>query len=79
MNQPPIIFYNRSCLDKKDHYTPDLLPSAVFVASENCVITLTTPYDYPQLLHLTFDDPNPIHAMNIYKPYCVRGENRILI
>ena len=31
--------------DKIDRYTPDLIPAAIYVASENSVGTLTTPSD----------------------------------
>ena len=64
LNLPPIIIDYRLCLDKRAFYTPDLLPAAISVASENSDGTFTTPSDSPQHLVINSYDPNHIHAMN---------------
>ena len=64
-------------------YAPYLLPDAISVASENSVITLTTPSDSPYLLP-TYD-PNTIHVLKEYVPlkgrvhrgYCCMKHGRI--
>ena len=63
LNIPPIIIDGRPHQDKRARYSPDLLPAAIYVASENHVSTLTIPSDPPQVLVLTSDDPNHRHAM----------------
>ena len=60
---PPIIIDDVPVPEKIAHYTPDLFPTAIYVASENYVSTLTNPSNSPQLLLLTYDDPNPRHDM----------------
>ena len=50
LNPPPINIDDRPHPHKIAHYTPDLLPAATSVASENCVSTFTTPSDLPQPL-----------------------------
>ena len=37
-----------------------MLLAAIYVSSENSASTLTTPYDSPQLLLLTFISPIPV-------------------
>ena len=59
LNLPPIIIDDRPNLDKRARYTPDLLPSDIYVVSKNSVSSLNTPSDSTQLLLLTSDDPNP--------------------
>ena len=66
LNLPPITIDDRPRLDKRSHYTPNLLPNSISVASKNSDSTLNTPYDSLQLLILNFDDPNPRHAKNKY-------------
>ena len=61
-------------MDKQARYIPDLLQSAISVASENSINTFTTPYDSPQLILLTSDDPNHHHAMKKYETYHVSME-----
>ena len=46
-----------------------MLPAAIYVASENSVSTFTNPYDSPELLVLTSDYPNQIHATDKDEPY----------
>ena len=58
---PPITIDDRTHPHKRARYTPDLLPAAISVSSENSVSTLTTPSDSPDLL--PFDDPNTLHVM----------------
>ena len=50
---------------KRARHTPDLIPAAISVASENYLCTLTTPSDFPRLIILTYDYPNPPHSMKI--------------
>ena len=74
LNLPPITIYDRPLMDKQARYIPDLLQSAISVASENSINTFTTPYDSPQLILLTSDDPNHHHAMKKYETYHVSME-----
>ena len=68
----------------KEPGTPDLLPDAISVASENSVSTLTTPYNSLDLL--TSDDPNTLHVMNkdvpfkgrVNRIYCCRKHSQII-
>ena len=69
LNLPPINIEDIPRPDKIAHYNPDMLPSDIYVASEKYVSTLTAPYDYTQLIVLTFDDNNPHHAMENEKPF----------
>ena len=50
LNLPPITIDDRPNPQKIARYTPDMHPYAISVASKKYVITLTTPYDSPQLL-----------------------------
>ena len=70
-NLTPINIDDRPRPDKGYQYTPDMLPAAISVASEN-IFTLTTPSDSLQLLIITTDDTNSHHATNKYESYCVR-------
>ena len=47
LNLPPITINDRACLHKRERYTSYLLPATISVASENSVINLTTPSDFP--------------------------------
>ena len=68
---------------KRAQYAPDLLPFVIYVASENSVITLTTPSDFLDLIPT--DDPNTLHVLNKYVHlkgrvkigYCCRKHGRI--
>ena len=66
LNLPPIIIDDRPKLHKIACYTLHLLPANISVASENSVITLTTPSDSPKILLLPSDDPNHRHAIKKY-------------
>ena len=66
LNLPPINFDDRTLSHKIAHYTPDLLPYAISVASENASITLTTTSDSPYIL--PSDDPITLHVMKKYVP-----------
>ena len=66
LNPPPITIDGRPRRYKISSYTPDLLTSNIDVASENSVITLTTPYDSSLLLLLSSNDPNPPHSIKKY-------------
>ena len=69
LNINPITIDDRPCLHKISCYTPDLLPSAISVASGNSVSNLTAPPDSPHLLLLTSDDPNPPHVIKKNETY----------
>ena len=45
-------------------YDPDLIPAAIFVASEKYVSILTNPSDFPDLLPT--DDTNTLHVLKKY-------------
>ena len=47
LNLHPITIDDRPRLHKISLYTPDLLPTVIYVASENSVSTLTTPSGLP--------------------------------
>ena len=67
---------------KRSQYAPDLLPSAIYVAYENSVSTLTTPSDFPDIL--PNDDPNTLHVLRkdvpskgrFHRGYCCRKHVR---
>ena len=67
MNLPPITIEDRPHLHKRVLYTPDLLPFAISVASENAFSNLTTPSYSPYLL--PSDDPNTLYVIIEYEPY----------
>ena len=67
LHWPPIKIDDRSCLYKRARYTLDLLPAAIYGASENSVSTLTTPSDSPDILPSY--DANTIHVMKKYVPF----------
>ena len=67
LNLPPITTDDRPHLHKRYHFTPDLLPAAISVASENYFSTLTALSDLPDLL--PSDDHNTLHVMKKYEPY----------
>ena len=69
MNLPRITIDDIPRLQKRAQYTPDMLPDAISVASENSVSNFSTPYDSPYILHT--DDLNTHHVMNMDVP--VRG------
>ena len=81
-NLPPINFDDRPRPHNRALYTSDMTPANVSVVSENSFSTLTTPYDYPDLL--PSDDPNTIHVIKIDLPvlgrrqrgYCCRIYNK---
>ena len=52
LNLPPITIDDRPHLHKISRYTPDLLPSDIYVASKNSVSTLTTSSYLPRLFLL---------------------------
>ena len=66
LNLPPITFDFRPLPHKRAHYTADLPPAAISIASENDFITLTTPSESPDLL--PSDDPNTLHVMKNFVP-----------
>ena len=71
MNLPPITIDDRPPPPHKIvQYTPYLLPSTIFVASENSDSNLTTPSDSPDIL--TTDDTNNIYVMKKDDPYSGR-------
>ena len=66
LHLPPITIDDRHSLHKRSRYKPDLIPAAIFVASENVVSILIDPYYLPQLILLPSYDPNPPHAIKKY-------------
>ena len=38
--------------------TPDMFPAAIYFDSGNSVSTFKTPYEYPQVILLTYDAPD---------------------
>ena len=84
MHLPPITIYDSPPPHKRSCYAPDQLPAAIYAASENYVITLTTLNDLPDLLPT--DGPNTFHVMKKDMPlkggfnrgYCCRKHGRII-
>ena len=70
LNLPSITFDDRPCPYKRSRYTPDLLPTAIYVASKIYFINLTTP-SYSQDI-LTYDDTNTFHVVNKYETFLGR-------
>ena len=68
---------------KRARYAPNLIPAAIYVASENSVSTLTNPYDYPDIIPT--DDNNTIHVLKkdvhlkgrLHRGYCCMKHGRI--
>ena len=61
MHIPPVTIEYRPPPHKRAQYAPDLLTVVISVSSENSIITLNTPSDYPGLLPT--DDPNALHVI----------------
>ena len=70
LNLSPMPLYDSSRPNKKDHYTPNLLPYAIYVASGNSGSTLTNPSDPPQDSVLTSYAPSTGHTTMRDKPGC---------
>ena len=68
MHLPPITIDDRPPPPphKRAPYTPELIPAAIYVASENSVSTLTTPSESTDILPT--DYPNTLHVMKKYMP-----------
>ena len=77
LNPPPITIDDRPRSHKRARYTPDMLPAAISIASENYFSTLTTPSYSPYII--TSDDTNTLHVMKKYVPFLGSVKNRILI
>ena len=60
-NIPPVPIDYSPLLNKRAHYTPDLIPDSSYNASKNYVSTLTTPSESPQYIILTPGAPNTHH------------------
>ena len=83
LHLPPITIGDIPPPHKINRCTPDLLPDAISIASENYVSTLTTPYDSPDLLPA--DASTHIHIMKKILPfqgrfnrgYCCRKHSKI--
>ena len=67
LHLPTIAIDYRPRPHKISQYTPDMLPDAISVDSENYVSTFTTLSDSPNIL--TYDDHNTIHVMKKYVPF----------
>ena len=52
---------------ERSHYTPDLIPDAISVASEDYFSTLTTPSVFSDIL--PYSDTKTLHVMNKYLPF----------
>ena len=61
-NLPPMTIDDRPPPHKRACCIPDLLRSAISVASDNIVNNFTTTSDFPDIL--TYDDRNNLHVMN---------------
>ena len=70
LNLPPITFDDRPRPHKRSRYTPDLLPYAISVASENYFSTLITSSVSTDLL--PSDAPNNLHFIKKYEPFLDR-------
>ena len=57
-----------SILNRRYQYTPDLPPSAIYVASGIYIITLTTTSEPPKVSLLTYDATDTDHIIMIEKP-----------
>ena len=79
----PFMIYLPPPPHKRSRYAPDLIPSAISVASENYVSTLTTPSNFEYLLPT--DYPNTLHVLKkdvllkgrLHRGYCCRKHGRI--
>ena len=71
----PITIHYITHPHKKDRYTPALPPADISFASENYVITLTTPSDPPRIFILPSDDSNHTHEIKKDKTY--RGKAKL--
>ena len=71
LNLPPTTIDYRPCPHKRALHTPDLLPAAISVTSENYFIAMTTLFYSSDIL--PSDDYNPLHVMKKYE----KGEKRI--
>ena len=54
---PPMPIGDSLITNKRDLYTPDLLPCAIYADSGKSVSTLTDPSDPPKCIPLTSDAP----------------------
>ena len=72
LNIPPITIDDSPIPNKRSWYTPDTLPSAIYVASGNSVNVFTNPSDYLQLLEPKYDDTDTQHTIISYN-HCRAG------
>ena len=77
LNIPPMPIDDSPCPNKISHYTPDLLPAAIYVASETSVSTFTNPYDSPGVIVLTSNAPKIEDCGKLKIGYCTRRHGRI--
>ena len=56
-----------SSIPQKIHYTPDLLPDAIYVTSGNYVSNFNTPSESPQVIIINHDSPETDHIIMIDK------------
>ena len=69
--------------NKRDRYAPNLFPAKIYVASKNSVSTLTTAYDFPDIL--TTYGQKTIHVLKkalpvyglVHRGYCYRKHGQI--
>ena len=67
-NLPPMTIDDSSIPNKRAHYTSDLLPADIYVASEKYIITLAAPYDSSQVILPSSDAPSTDHIVMRDKP-----------
>ena len=48
--------------NKRDFYTPDLLPYEIYVATGKSIINLNNPYDTPHYFIFSYDASNTDHT-----------------
>ena len=63
---PPIPIDDSPCLNKRFRFASDPLPDAIYSASVNYVIILTTPSEPPQVIPLNYFAPNTHNTIISY-------------
>ena len=58
--------------NKRSCYTPDPLPTDIYVSYEKYSINFNTPYEYPQVILLRFYTPSTYHTIAREKPGCTK-------
>ena len=71
LNIPPMPIDYGPRQNKRVLYSTDMTPDVLYFAKKNTFITVTTPWDYPQVILLTFDVANAHHTTIIDVNNCV--------